>query len=403
MTEIHRAAGATPNGGGHPVGSLDAQWAWLANQPAPPVPAGTVGKVANRMLVYTRPDHVPAVLSLLDNRRSGLILAGAKTTKRMQLLEDAEFDGILLADPAAHETYAATADAPFLLPQDQLINPSLNEVLDWQRRAGATAALTPTGYIRAGDTETLKAAARIVKKLDRTDVIFVAPLDISLVDTKYIEQTIAILADTGCPVGIALGKQFDPLTQSKRIIPNLRNLVLQVPTLAMRTDFNAFDLVAHGAFAGGIGTSGTIRHAIEPPYRGFAHDPSDNSPSVLFPELTCWWRGSRIAKLYGARPAPRCVCIVCDGQRLSRFLRRDDHVDAIRHSIAVWAPLAADMLDAATMLGRARFFRRLCMGAVNEHELISARLQLVEPLTPQAPLEQWATLPAWPVGEPATT
>jgi hypothetical protein len=401
MTETRGGAGATPDDG-RPVNPLDAQWAWLANQPAPPTPAGTVSAVANRMLVHARPTQAPVVLPLLDPRRSGLILAGAKAIKHTQLLKDTAFDGVVLVDPAAHERYAATTDAPFLLPSDQLVRPSLETVLDGQLHAGATAALTPTGYVRAGDTDTLKAAARIVKKLNRTDVIFVAPLDISLVDKKYITQTIAILADSGCPVGLALGKQFDPLTQSKTIIPNLRNLVLQVPTLAMRTDFNAFDLVAHGAFAGGIGTGGTLRHAIEPPYPGFASDPTDNSPSVLFPDLLCWWRGSKIAKLYGARPAPRCHCVVCDGRRLNRFLRRSDQIEAIRHAVAVWTPLAWAMLDATTMRERARYFRALCAGSVDEHTMISARLQLVDPIEPQSPLAQWATLPAWPVGEPAT-
>ncbi|MFC4110008.1 hypothetical protein ACFOX0_29300 [Micromonospora zhanjiangensis] len=360
---------------------VNAAWQRLASQPTPPTPAGSVGALANRMLVYTRPNHVPAVAPVVDRRRGGLILAGAQTGKRMRLLDQADFDAPVLVDPAAYEHYAATPEQPFWSPQDQLSRLSLQELLDQQLLAGATAALTPTGYVRAGDTDSLKAAAGKVKKLQRSDTILVAPLDIALLGKKFINQTIAILADAGCPVALILGKQFDPLTQSPAIIPNLRTLALRVPLLAMRTDFNAFDLVAHGAFAGAIGTGGSIRHTVEPPTKPSAFNPADASPSVLFPHLICWWKGSKIAKLYGARPrqAARCSCSVCDGERLSRFLRRSDQSEALRHGVAVWSGMAADMLDAPTMRQRAEYWRNVCVGSVAEHENIPRQLQMAEP------------------------
>jgi hypothetical protein len=54
------------------------------------------------------------------------------------------------------------------------------------------------------------------------------------------------------------------------------------------------------------------------------------------------------------------------------------------------------------MRDRARYWRNVCQGSIAEHKIIAYQLQQVEPLKPQAPLERWASLPAWPVGEPAT-
>ena len=401
MTNPPGAVGADDHGSTNDA--LIRRWERLAGQPAPLAPAGPVGALANRILVYARPELVPAVLSVVNPTCGGLALAGKTVGRRMKLLDDVDYDGIVLADPAAYEKVAATPAKPFSLPEGRLGGATLGDVLDEQLLAGATAALTPTRFVRAGDTESLKAAAREMKKLNRNDTIFVAPLDISLIDRKFIDQVTAILADIGCPIGLVLGKQFDPLTQSMRVIPNLRNLAACVPLIPLRTDFNAFDLVAHGALAGAIGTGGSVRHAIEPPQKAKVFNNKDQSPSVLFPHLVCWWKGSKIARTFGARQAPRCDCVTCEGQQLSRFVRREQQNEAIRHGVAFWSERAADMLAAPTMRDRAEYWRNVCAGSVNEHAMISVRLRLVKPLTPQTPIAQWATLPAWPVGAPANS
>jgi len=406
MTDTHGRRSATPQSAGGRNEGLTARWARLADQASPTAPAGAVGALVNRMLVHTRPMFVPAVLPYVDSRRGGLILAGAKAVERVRSLRDADYQGPVLFDPAAYEHYAATPDAPFWVPSDQLLPPTLSELLDQQLAAGASVALTPTGYIKAGDTDALKAAARAVKALARQDVIFVVPMDVSLVDRAFVRQVTAILADADCPIGLILGRQFDPLTQAPtRIIPNLRDLAVNVRLMPMRTDFNAIDLVAHGAFAGAIGTGGSLRHTVDPATKPRSWHPSDTSPSVLFTELLSWWRGKKIANLYGGRPsaARRCDCAVCDGQRLTRFLRRSHQNEALAHAVAVWTPYVLDMLDQPTMRARAQYWRNLCVGSVREHDFISQHLRLVGKarLQPQDAIAQWARLPAWPVDAPA--
>lgn len=303
----------------------------------------------------------------------------------------------LLNDPAGYEAVRATVTAPFALPSAGLVTVTLAEVLDAQLRAGAAAALSPTGYIPAGGTDVLREAARQFGRLGRTDAIFTAPLDISLLGPSYYTTTAAILAGLGTPVAIILGGQGDPLTQSRHIIPNLRDLAARVPLIPIRTDFNGLDLVGHGAIAAAIGTGGSVRHTVDPPEKRRAFS-RDQSPSVLWPELVSFFKGSKINELFGARPslAPRCDCAACGGQRLTRFLRREHQNQAIGHAVAVWTRWAADLLDAPTIRDRAQYWQNLCAGAIAHHAVFLAQLQLLEGLTPQDPLKRWATLPAWP-------
>jgi hypothetical protein len=321
----------------------------------------------------------------------------------MRLLDDSGYDGLVLVDPAAYEKHTATVGQPFWLPENQLLPTSLDEALDQQLVAGAAVALTPTKYIAAGDTDALKSAARQVKQLGRSDVIFVAPLDIALLDRSFIRQTTAILSDVGCPVALVMGRQFDPLQHAAaRIIPNLRLLAATVDLMPIRTDFNAFDLVAHGAFAGAIGTGGSIRHTVDPTDKpkSILRPRDDTSPSVLFPEFVCWWRGSRIAKLYGARAAARCPCAVCEERQLNRFVRRSDQNEAMAHAVATWSGWANDMLEAQTMAERAQYWQTLCRGSIMHHKHLAVQLRRREPIKPQRPIEVWANLPAWSVSHP---
>jgi hypothetical protein len=395
MTDRHggrrQAAGTGPSESDH-------KKAVLAGLPSPPLPDGLGTRLGNRVLVYLRPDKTEAVLPYADLARGGLILTGPDPDRAFEsaLARGAAFP--LLNDPAAYEKVTATVAAPFALPDAGLMAVTVDDVLDRQIQAGATAALSPTGYIPAGGTDILREAARQFGRLGREDAIFTAPLDISLLGPSYYPTTAAILADLGSPVAVVLGGQGDPLTQSRHIIPNLRDLAARVALIPIRTDFNGLDLVGHGAIAAAIGTGGSVRHTVDPTEtcRAFSRD---QSPSVLWPELATWFKGSKINELFGARPtlAPRCDCDACGGQRLTRFLRREHQNETIGHAVAVWSRWAADLLDARTIRDRAQYWQNLCTGAVASHAVFLAQLQLLDGLTPQDSLKRWAELPAWPV------
>ncbi|RVX39159.1 hypothetical protein EDD27_1506 [Nonomuraea polychroma] len=388
---------------------LEARWAALATRRSPDVPDGPAATLLNRVMVYTQASRIELVRPFLDRQRSGLVIAGVNPRKGIQLdLASRDRDVVFMIDPAVYdgkdvegkEKYTATCDAPFRVPEGRLWSVSLGDVLDEQLEAGAATALTPSGFIATIDV--LKAAVEKFKQLKHSNAMLVVPLHISLLGPRYFSQTLAVLQHLEGPVALALGRQGDPLDQNKQIIPNLRTLAATIPLMPIRTDFNALDLVAHGAFAGAIGTGGSLRHAIDPTEKPFAFS-KNPSPSVLIPELACFWKGSKIAEEFGARPGatPRCFCTVCSaqnpgGQRLSRFLSRDDQEEAIVHAIAVWSTWARDILDAPTIRDRAIYWRKRCKDAVDHHTIFSRLLNRLEEFKPQSPVEAWATLPAWP-------
>lgn len=390
------------------AGEATADGAWpgqaaMASLPAPPLPDGFPARLAHKALVYLRPEKIPAVWPQVDSVWSGMILAGDGTAKALRRLKAAGVTFPVLTDPEGYKGHTATCEAPFRLPSaDGMFPVTLGAVLDAQLQAGAVAALTPTGYIKAAETDVLKAAVSEFAELGRKDSIFLAPLDISLLGRGYFDQTAAILAGLQGPVALVLGCQGNPLDHSKDIIPNLRHLAVRVPLIPLRTDFNGLDLLAHGAVAAAIGTGGSVRHAVDPAEKGHSFNPGP-APSVLWPQLLTFFKGSSIAELFGALPrqAPSCSCAPCHGRLLTRFLSLDQQNEAIAHGVATWSPLAARLLSAPSVRDRAELWKAWCEDAVTSHQAVLDMLRRLEGLRPQPSLSRWAALPAWPASVPA--
>jgi len=229
-------------------------------------PPGQAGVLANRVLIHARPRGITRLLPAIDQRHSGIMLCGERPEQGIKRCRTAGFAGILAIDPRGYKDGVATPDAPFALPDHgQLFEPSLEQVLDDQRAAGADVALTPTMYLEPGDAASLKAAARIAADLGRDDTIFSVPISIAWLNSMYVGQLIAVLARVPLPKGIFLGSQLDPLDNVEEAVDNLRRLSAEAGDVALFcTDFAAFDFAAHGGFAASIGTGGSLRHIIPP-------------------------------------------------------------------------------------------------------------------------------------------
>ena len=396
--EQSAAAGGSPD--------QDRAWDLLGSRRRAVVPLGPLEQFADRVMVYARPTQVANVLPLLSPRRGGVVIAGPGEHgfgPSVAALRRENANTPFFLDPAYYEHYTATPQQPFYLPPDRLECSTLAGLCDDQRAAGAALAVTSTGYIPAGATDTLKAVLAEVAALDRTDVLTMLPLDVSLVDQGYFDQTYAIITEAQLPVALVLVAQFDPVDQSRHIVPNLRRLAAAVPLLPVRTDLNALDLVAHGAICGAIGLSGTTRHAVPAGEQSRSSKRSRGPglpPHVLVTDLLSWWRNDKLAEQFGARQsiAPRCDCRVCgSSQRLTRFTGRPgDRTAAYQHDVAVWTSRAEDLLDAPSIRERADYWRNVCSNALEVHSVFSDQLKLVKPLQPQLGLKLWATLPAWP-------
>lgn len=375
----------------------------LADRPTPDAPAGLVSALTDQVLVHTSWDAGQKLLdAVLSSNAGGFVLRGSKASNGVQQLKREGFDGVLLIDPESYHEAVATADAPFVLPKDTLYEVTLDEILNGQRACGATVALTPTGYLRAGDSAALKAAADVVAALGRDDVLFSVPIDIAWLGNDHIGQLIAVLARLKAPKAVFLGGQFDPLDRYKAAVANLRRLVAEAGHVAvLRTDLTGFDVLCHGAFATSIGTGGSLRHTTpfgEPPR---SSNNKDQSPSVLYPDLMAFFRGRTLATRFANVPAPRCSA--CDDRALDTFLGKRDSLAAHAHGVHSWSEWIADMTDQLTLADRAIWWRNRCSGALAEYDVVNARLDQPGGFEAPKALRAWAKLPAWPLStEPAS-
>lgn len=371
----------------------------LAASPAPLAPPGAAAALTDRILVHAAWDTARALRPILPTQGSGLVLRGAKRLTGCRELRDTGYDGVVLTDPEGYAQAAATEENPFVLgdpDENTLFTPSLDEVLDWQRQAGATVALTPTGYLHAGDGAALKAAATTVAGLDRDDVLFSVPLDIAWFTAEHIGLLIAVLSRLATPKAVFLGAQFDPLERYKAAAMNLRRLEAEAGHIAvLRTDLTGIDALCHGAFAASIGTGGSLRHIVpagQPPRSG----KNDPSPSVLYAPVMTFFKGSTLAERYANDPPPTCPCRTCHGRALDTFLSTDDSDAAHAHNILTWTEWVTVLRAQPTLADRAALWRRYCHDAVQQCEILNTALGQDGAFTAPTALAAWATLPAWP-------
>lgn len=356
-------------------------------------PPGQAGVLANRVLIHARPRGITRLLPAVDLRHSGIMLCGDKPEQGIKRCRKAGFGGILAIDPRGYADGPATRDAPFALPSadGQLFAPSLEQVLGDQRAAGADVALTPTKFFQPGDAASLKAAARIAADLGREDTIFSVPISIAWLNSTYISQLIAVLSRVQLPKGIFLGSQLDPLDNVQEAVDNLRRLRAEGGHVALFcTDFAAFDFAAYGGFAASIGTGGRLRHIIPPDEEPESIVHRDQSPSVLFPDLIHFFKGSTLSKRFANTSAPCCRCAACNGRSIDTFLGRADSAAAHLHNIHVWMEWLPDLFGHAVIADRVRWWQGRCEAAVMNHEVYNQQLGLRNAFRPTRALTIWA-------------
>ena len=352
------------------------------------------------------PRGVTRLLPIVDQRRRGIILCGDKPEKGVRRCRKEGFAGMPLAiDPRGYRDGAATADAPSALPpaDDQLFAPSLEQVLDDQRAAGADVALTPTKFFQPGDAASLKAAARTAADLDRDDTIFRRACQHRMAQLHLHQPARRGAVEGAARQGnLPRGAQLDPLDNVKEAVDNLRRLRIECGHVALfSTDFAAFDFAAHGGFAASIGTGGRLRHIIPPDEDDKSIVPKDQSPSVLFPDLLHFFKGSTLAKRFENAPAPRCPCVPCNSRSIDTFLGRADSAAAHLHNIHIWMDWLSDLFGHAVIADRVRWWQGRCEAAVLNHEIYNQQLGLRNAFRPTRALTIWAqrtltqgTLPA---------
>jgi hypothetical protein len=356
-----------------------------------------------RLLLHVSMSRLWQVRDHIDEGCGGLVLCGDGAVNKAMELRKEQFTAPLLVDPAVYTSHVATEEAPFPPTEDEGFSfgdPQFDDPLrvsvNRQRAAGVTAAITPTGYIQAEDSDSLLAAARQVRALSDPSLIFAAPVDVGwLQEDDSVRQLIAALNLTRGPKAIMLGGQMDPLGRFPQAVGNLRRILASVPRAAlMRTDLAVFGALAHGASFGSYGTTGSVRHIVPPGQPTQSSKAILRSPHVLFPELMGFFLDSKIAKAFGAADRPRCSCTVCDGAGLDRFtsMLGEHQRQAAAHNVETMGTWLHAVMAAAPGYERQRRWHELCRSAVEHYPLLNASIDQKGTFKPDAQLRRWAAL-----------
>ncbi|MFG3136418.1 hypothetical protein ACGFZA_09355 [Streptomyces sp. NPDC048211] len=358
-----------------------------------------------RVLLHEHARYTPRPRPALDDDLSGVVMTGANADARaFQLRADVGYTGTLLIDSAAYTTYTATAEEPFMAPPDELFA-TVHDSLNFQKARGASAALTPTGYIPPANSRTLKAVMREANRIERADTLISLPIDATWLNRENISQLIAVCAKIHHPKALILFRQFDPLERAKDIPANLRRLFTEVEHMSLlRTDLAALDVMAHGAFCAGIGAQSSLRHAIPPdekPQIG-KRGGGPTYPHVLMPQLMCFKGAEFLSNVYGNADPATCDCEECDGRGLERFYLSDGDTrrEAENHNILTWSEWVSDMASHRAGSERKTWWRNKCAAAVDRYGLENQRIEVGA--SPRSgfqvppPLKTWATLPVSP-------
>jgi hypothetical protein len=353
-----------------------------------------------RVLVHENARYVPHARRALDGDLGGVVMTGDKADERAFALRvEAGYTGAVLIDTAAYKTYTANPDEPFLLPEDELFA-SVGTSLDFQKARGASAALTPTGYIAPADSKSLKAVVRAAEKIERADTVVSLPVDATWLTDEHVGQLIAACERIPHPKALVVVQQFDPLEHAREVPRNLRRVVSGVENMMLlRTDLAALDAMAHGALCAGVGVDSSVRHAVPAGERPLPRNPrGPQYPNVLLPQLMRFKGAQALANRYANAAPMTCPCEVCDGRGLDRFYRPDGVTrrESEDHNLLTWTPWAAELMAVPAGERRKAWWRDKCAAALERYPLENQRLGLSAGssagFVPPAPLKAWATL-----------
>lgn len=343
----------------------------------------------DRVLIAAGCDNAMKLATSIHHEKSGLVVTGLNALAHIRALRAAHPTMVLIAESAAHESYA-TEDAPFIIPAEdgQLFAPSMEEIVDGQRDAGADVVLLPAGYIVTGAEDIVRAVIEGAKEIDGNDIVVPLYLDEGWLKAEHVKFLRAATARSAHPVALAFGSQKNPLAGEKRLLA-YRDLFApdKAVRIAWRTDFAGIDAMTGGAHAAVMGVLPSQRRVTPPTEKGKARNPRDSSPYIIIPDALHFKKaGAMRTELFAGEPAPMCFCFVCDGRVIDRFTK-DHAVDAALHNLAMLDKLLSDVLSANGVDRRMAWAEALKMSLL-VHADIARRVG--RPFNPSQDVTAWA-------------
>lgn len=301
----------------------------------------------DRMLTLGSGESVVSLAGDVDREHGGIVVAGKNPREVLRQLRRAYPDMVLLEQPNIHEQVCATAARPFPTgaePQDGELalftvnEPTLGDALDAQLTAGASVAITPTGFIEAAAHDVVTALVAQANALDRHDTIVHLPLASTwlAVDADR-RKLIAAIKRLKHPAVISIADRSDPAAATG-VVEGLIAVFTAVETKVgvWYSDLGALEALALGGLCGAVGVTSSARHILVP--GTFARSPSkgqDRTPNAVIPGLSRFKRARAMQSDWFANGSdPGCSCAICGGGEISRFSSSvEDILVAHRHNL----------------------------------------------------------------------
>lgn len=326
---------------------------------------------------------------------TGLVVGGSDWAPSLRNMRAGHPDLFLLHDPVESQKFCATAETPFpqaAATQETLLPAAtLEQRLQDQIDAGASVAMTPTGYIQAGDRPALRAVIEATNTLLRDDVLVLLPLDHKWLVGTALKAIVAAVNRSQHPVAITLGdSNSDPMSHPG-VLDGVHELAaMDAPPMFHKTDLAGFDAMARGALAASVGVIASKRRAAVPGQKAYA--PRTNRGAVVLLDDLLRFRRSLDMQdqWYASRSAPACDCSVCHGRPIDWFTSEEyDSVAAAQHNAIGFIDC---INDASARGGFAAWWPGKVQDAIVAHETLGQYVGTrIDP-----PKELLAWYKAWP-------
>lgn len=296
----------------------------------------------DRVLTVAGQDAI-AIAPHIDAATGGLVVAGSTSVVTVERLRMAYPGLLLIAEPPAPSRYLATRERPFLLDgnnddsQASLWAPTLSEIVDAQRLAGADVVVTPTGLIATADAGAAKSAVDQANELDGNDILLLLPVEPLWCAAPLVSQLIAIAKGSRHPVAISLAASSGDPWSVRGVVPGLHRFFSEVPDARpWRTDLAGFAAISWGAPGAAIGLIPSLRRLSPPDATPFATKPHQHFPHVLLPRLLRFSRSNVVQGWFASTEPHTCECTACDGRALDRFGESErDQRSAALHNLEI--------------------------------------------------------------------
>lgn len=283
--------------------------------------------------------------------RSGLVVAGRDAVSTIRQLRDSRYTRPIIADVKRWADELATAAVPLAMQEsDGLMQLTLDEWSASVLANGATAVLTPSRFVRAGDWSALDAVVRAGNAATMPGLITLIATDAAMLDDVI--RFICVVKRSTRPVGFVFAAAQTPLRRRQRAA-GLRKVVAAMPgCLLLATEvLAATDALAQGAGSAAIGVTGGLRRPRRP------GDPKDGPyavnalPGLFLRDLWEHRSPGIYADWYAGAQSP--CCRDC-GRSLDYFdTTRSERETILRHGIRGWLDVLSEIGDLPSQSQRA--------------------------------------------------